>query len=156
MTRALALLAVVAAIGACKPEADALVLLDVRGSGMFAPPATTLQLSAPGWPTRSVTGTLGPDGVRVGYYGPGSSAAVTITVAALDARACVVGSGSATALMVAPGATTAPITLFVRPLSSNTCGSDAGSDATLDAAADASRDANADASPDSDGNGDGG
>ena len=158
MTRAFALVAVVAAMAGCKPEADALVLLDVRGSGMFSPPAATLQLSAPGWPTRSVAGTLGPEGVRVGYYGPGGSAAVTITVAALDARSCVVGGGSATALTVASGATTAPITLFVRPLAPNSCGSDAGSDASLDAAvdADASRDANTDASPDGDGDGDGG
>jgi hypothetical protein len=141
MKRALALLAIAAGLAACRPEGDALVLLDVRGSGVFAPPVTTLQLSAPGWPTRSIASTLGSDGVRVGYYGPGRGDAVTVTIAALDAQLCVVGSGRAAASRVIAGQATNPVTLFIRPLAPNTCLPDASVDATADASVDATADA---------------
>ncbi|HMF44717.1 MAG TPA: hypothetical protein VKQ32_28775 [Polyangia bacterium] len=107
-------------------RSDSLVLLDLRRSGPLGEPVARVRLSASGWPTRTVTGDIGADGFQVGYYGPGKGAAVTVTAEALDAVDCVLGSGSATVAKLSAGATSDPVTLFIRPLPANGCVPDAG------------------------------
>ena len=107
-------------------RSDSLVLLDLRRSGPLGEPVARVRLSASGWPTRTVTGDVGPDGFRVGYYGPGKGDAVSVTAEALDAVDCVLGSGTATVAKLTAGATSDPVTLFIRPLPANGCVPDAG------------------------------
>jgi hypothetical protein len=155
----LGLIAIAAsAIGHGCTRNDSLVLLDLRSSGPLGAPVARVRLSAPGWPTRTMTGSIGPEGLRVGYYGPGSGGPVTVTATALDAVDCPLGSGSATVAKLAAGATSDPLTLFVRPTPATGCVPDAGMDASGsvdDAGADAddggdagSPDAGTDASDD--------
>jgi len=161
---ALALAATAAAIGCSR--SDALVLLDLRTSGPLGAPVVRIRLSAKGWATRVVNGSIGPDGFRVGYYGPGNGGAVSVTAQALDANNCVLGAGSGTVPKLASGATSDPITLFVRPTPTNGCvpdagmmdaggddsgGDDSGGDAGADAGADGGDDGAGDAA---DGGGD--
>jgi hypothetical protein len=140
---------------------DSLVLLDLRSSGPLVAPVVLIRLSAKGWSTRTVTGGIGPEGFRVGYYGPADGGPVSVTAQALGERNdmthaidCVLGKGSATVPALASGATSDPTTLFIRPLAGNDCtvvdaGSDAGGDdGGTDAAADAGADATADAGTD--------
>lgn len=129
----LVLAAVALALGsgfsACTKH-DGLILLDLRSSGPYGAPVAHIRMSAKGWPTRSVTGTLSPAGFRVGYYGPADGGPVTVTVEALDGVDCVLGAGSATVASLASGATSDPLTVFVRPQAGNGCAVvDAGSDA---------------------------
>jgi hypothetical protein len=116
---------VAAAAIACTRD-DSLVLLDLRSSGPLGAPVVRIRLSAKGWSTRTVGGSLGPEGFRVGYYGPANGGAVSVTAEALDDVGCVLGSGSATVPMLASGATSDPTPLFVRPLPANGCVPDAG------------------------------
>jgi hypothetical protein len=118
--------AIAAAIAGCTKH-DALVLLDLRNSGPLGAPVERIRLSAKGWPTRTLNGTIGPEGFRVGYYGPADGGAVSVTAEALDAVDCVLGSGTATVPALEEGATSNPTTLFVRPLPANGCVVDAGS-----------------------------
>ena len=137
---------------------DSLVLLDLRTSGSLGAPVAHIRLSAAGWPTRTVDGSIDAAGFRVGYYGPGNGSGVTVIAQALDAADCVLGSGSATAPALKAGATSDPLTLFVRPQPANGCvpdagpdtggGEDAGTDAEADAPGDAGTDAEADAGTD--------
>jgi hypothetical protein len=171
---ALAIALVVSAIGCSRH--DSLVLLDLRASGPLGAPVVRVRLSAKGWPTHTVAGSIGPDGFRVGYYGPASGGAVSVTAEALDDAACVLGSGSATVPKLAAGATSDPITLFVRPTPANGCvdagamdaggnddggvdggdegdagdAGDAGADSTADVPDDAPEDAPEDAGADGD------
>ena len=94
---------------------DSLVLLELRSSGPLGAPVASIRLSASGWPTRTVAGSIGPEGFRVGYYGPGDGKALTVRAEALDAADCVLGIGSAGVTALAAGAISAPTTLFVRP-----------------------------------------
>jgi hypothetical protein len=69
--------------GACKKSPDALVLLDVRGSGSFAAPVVSVRFSVPGqtdagWPTHVVSSDLGSEGLQFGYYLPGGSGTITV------------------------------------------------------------------------------
>ena len=134
---------------------DGLVLLDLRASGPLGAPVVRFHLSAIGWPDRTVTGTLGADGFRVGYYGPADGGPVKVTAQALDAVDCVLGVGSATVPALAEGATSDPITLFIRPTPETGCVPDAGMDAGgEDAGEDAGGDTGAtDAGVDSPGDG---
>jgi hypothetical protein len=153
-------------LGSCSKN-DSLVLLDLRTSGPLGAPVARLRLSAKGWPTRTLSGDIGPAGFQVGYYGPGNGGAVSVTVEALDAVDCVLGSGSGTVARLAAGATSDPTPVFVRPLPANDCvpdagttddggddgggedaGADGGTDASDDSAADANDDTAADASDD--------
>lgn len=143
---------------------DSLVLIDLRASGPFGAPVASVRLKASGWPTRVVIGDIGPDGLRVGYYGPASGGAVTVTAEALDDAACVLGSGSGTVAKLASGATSDPVTVFVRPTRANGClpdagamdgggdedagGQDGGDDVAEDAPDDSAGDAPADAATD--------
>ena len=88
----------------------------------------SIRLSARGWQTRTVPvpGSIGPEGFRVGYYGPGDGKAVTVSAEALDGVDCVLGIGSAGVPALAAGATSAPTPLFVRPQPDNGCAVDAG------------------------------
>jgi hypothetical protein len=150
---AVALAAAAAAVGCSRN--DSLVLLDLRTSGPLGAPVTRIRLSAKGWPTRVVTGSIGPAGFQVGYYGPGNGGAVSVTAEALDAVGCVLGAGSATVPKLAAGATSDPLTVFVRPMPANGCvpdagmmdaggddtgGDDSGVDAGVDSAGDAGDD----------------
>jgi len=105
---------------------DSLVLLELRSSGPLGAPVVGIRLSASGWPTRTVAGSIGPEGFRVGYYGPGDGKAVTVKAEVLDAVDCVLGIGSAGVPALAAGAISAPTTLFVRPQPDNGCAFDAG------------------------------
>ena len=148
-------LAVAAASGAgfsaCTKH-EGLILLNLRSSGPFAAEVVHIRLSAKGWPTRIVSGNA--QGFQVGYYGPADGKPVTVIVEALDAVDCVLGRGSATVPMLDSGATSDPVTVFVRPVSGNDCtvvdagtdagggtdasgGEDAGTDATDDTGTDA-------------------
>jgi len=140
-------LALVAVLGptACTKH-DGLVLLNLRASGPLGAPVVRFRLSAVGWPDRIVTGTLGADGFRVGYYGPADGGPVKVTARALDEVDCVLGVGSATVPALAAGATSDPLTLFIRPTPENGCVPDAGTDA----GADAGEDTGEDAAPDAD------
>ena len=157
-------LAVAAASGAgfsaCTKH-DGLILLNLRSSGPFIAEVVYIRMSAKSWPTRTVSGTVGAQGFRVGYYGPADGNPVTVTVEALDGSNCVLGKGSATVPALDSGATSDPVTVFVRPVSGNSCtvvdaGSDAGSvedagggdDVGTDAPGDAGTDATADAGTD--------
>jgi hypothetical protein len=169
----LVVVAVLVSVASCTKH-DSLVLLELRSSGPLGAPVVRIRLSASGWPTRTVPGSIGPEGVRVGYYGPGDGKALTVKAEALDAVDCVLGIGSAGVPALEAGATSAPTTVFVRPQPGNGCAFDAGtggidagesdtdgtdadesdmdvdagSDVTADAGDDASPDAGLDASPD--------
>ena len=134
---------------------DSLILLDLRASGPLGAPVVRVRLTAKGWQTKTVDGTIDAAGFRVGYYGPGNGKAVSVTAEALDAADCVLGRGEATVPKLEAGATSAPTTLFVRPRPENGCVVDAGmpdsggEDAPgHDASEDASQDAGADAGED--------
>jgi hypothetical protein len=118
--RWLVLAALVLGAGACQ-KADRLLLLDVRASGELPTTVSGLRFSAMGWPTRSVAGVLGPGGLLFGYYGPSGSSPVTVTVEAIDARSCVLGTGSATVLDTSSGQTAPAGVVYVRPLADTTC-----------------------------------
>jgi hypothetical protein len=132
----LVLISALVSVFACTKH-DALVLLDLRGSGPLGAPVVRVRLSAPGWKTRVITGTIGPEGFRVGYYGPADGGAVSVTAEALDGVDCVLGNGSATVPALASGATSDPTTLFIRPLPASGCGVVGGNDAGTDDAGDA-------------------
>jgi len=139
--RWLLLAALVLAAGACH-KAERLLLLDVRASGELPTTVSALRFSAMGWPTRSVAGVLGPGGLLFGYYGPSGSGPVTVTVEAIDARSCVLGTGSATVLDTSSGQTAPATVVYVRPLPETTCMlPDAGFDSGASDAADAGPDA---------------
>jgi hypothetical protein len=150
----IAVAAASAGFSACTKH-DGLILLNLRSSGPFVAEVVHIRLSAKGWPTRIVSGTVGPQGFQVGYYGPADGKPVTVIVEALDVVECVLGRGSATVAMLDSGATSDPVTVFVRPMSGNDCtvvdagsdaggGEDAGPDATEDAGTDATADAGTD------------
>jgi hypothetical protein len=143
--RWLVLAALALGAGACH-KADRLLLLDVRASGELPTTVSALRFSTTGWPTRSVAGVLGPGGLLFGYYGPSGGGPVTVTVEAIDARSCVLGTGSATVLDTSSGQTAPATVVYVRPLPDATCVlPDAGFDS-------GSRDAEAGADgPDADG-----
>ena len=89
------LAAVVAAFAAACTKQESLVLLDLRGSGPLGAPVAGFRLSAPGGKTRFINGAIGPEGFRVGYYGPVEGEAVSVTAEATDGVGCVLGRGSA-------------------------------------------------------------
>jgi hypothetical protein len=142
--RWLVLAALALGAGACH-KADRLLLLDVRASGELPTTVSALRFSAMDWRTRSVAGVLGPGGLLFGYYGPSGSGPVTVTVEAIDARSCVLGTGSATVLDTASGQTAPATVVYVRPQPGTNCmlpdagfGSDAGdAEAGTDGGADA-------------------
>ncbi len=142
-----------AAVAACTKE-DSLILLDLRTSGPLGAPNTHVRLSAKGWKTRTVGGTIGVEGLRVGYYGPGDGGGVSVLAEALDGVDCVLGSGSAAVPALKAGATSEPTKLFIRALPANGCvpdagtGQDAGQDAGTDAGVDVSTDVGEDAGGD--------
>ena len=144
---ALLLVFALAAVTACTKE-DSLILLDLRTSGPLGAPNTHVRLSAKGWKTRTVGGTIGVEGLRVGYYGPGDGGAVSVLAEALDGVDCVLGSGSAAVPALKAGATTEPTKLFIRALPANGCVPDAGTDAGIDAGVDVGTDAGTDAGED--------
>jgi hypothetical protein len=170
--RRLILAAVLAACAAACTKTESLVLLDVRVSGPLGAPVAGIRLSAPGGKTRFINGAIGPEGFRVGYYGPVEDDAISVTAEAVDGVACVLGRGSATVTDLESGATSNPTTLFIRPLPASGCAvadaggggeeedaghedaghEDAGTDAPADAGTaapdDAGTDAPADASVD--------
>jgi hypothetical protein len=119
----LVLVAVLVSVSGCTKH-DALVLLDLRSSGPLGARVALVRLSAPGWKTRIATATIGPEGFRIGYYGPADGGAVSVTAEALDGADCVLGKGSATVPALASGATSDPTTLFVRPLPDSGCALD--------------------------------
>jgi hypothetical protein len=121
----LVLVAVLISVASCTKH-DSLVLLELRSSGPLGAPVVSIRLSASGWPTRTVPGSIGPEGLRLGYYGPGDGKAVTVKAEALDGANCVLGIGSAGVPRLEAGATSAPTTLFVRPQPGNDCAFDAG------------------------------
>jgi len=147
---ALLLVFALAAVAACTKE-ESLILLDLRTSGPLGAPNTHVRLSAKGWKTRTVAGTIGVEGLRVGYYGPGDGGAVSVLAEALDGVDCVLGSGSAAVPALKAGATSEPTKLFIRALPANGCvpdagtGQDAGTDAGTDAGMDVSTDVGGDA-----------
>jgi len=153
-----------AGFSACTKH-DGLILLNLRSSGPFIAEVVYIRMSAKGWPTRTTSGTVGPQGFEVGYYGPADGNPVTVTVEALDLSNCVLGKGSATVPALDSGATSDPVTVFVRPVSGNNCtvvdagndagsiedaggGEDAGTDATGDTGNDATAEAGTDATDD--------
>ena len=143
--RWLLLAALVLAAGACH-KAERLLLLDVRASGELPTTVSALRFSAMGWKTRSVAGVLGPGGLLFGYYGPSGSGPVTVTVEAIDARSCVLGTGTATVVDTSSGQTAPATVIYVRPLPDATCVlSDARSDAGAASDAEAGTDGGADA-----------
>jgi len=144
---ALLLVFALAAVTACTKE-DSLILLDLRTSGPLGAPNTHVRLSAKGWKTRTVGGTIGVEGLRVGYYGPGDGGGVSVLAEALDGVDCVLGSGSAAVPALKAGATTEPTKLFIRALPANGCVPDAGTDAGIDAGVDVGTDAGTDAGED--------
>jgi len=159
----LVLVVVLVAVAGCTKK-DSLVLLDLRVSGPLSAPIARIRLSAPGWKTRTVDGTIGLDGFRVGYYGPGDGSSVSVLAEALDSADCVLGSGTATAAALKAGETSAATKLFIRALP-NVCvdagtgedaSVDAGQDAPVDAGTDAEMDAASDAPGDSEVNADAG
>jgi hypothetical protein len=126
--------------GSACAQADALLLLDVRASGHFSAPIATVSVSAlehPDWPVRSTASDLAPPGLMFGYYAPGGAGPVTISVEALDASACHLGSGTFTFASVAAGGVSPPETLFVAPTAGETCGGDAGAGVDAATASDA-------------------
>ena len=138
--RWLLLAALAVGAGACH-KADRLLLLDVRASGELPTTVSALRFSATGWKTRSVAGVLGPGGLLFGYYGPSGSGPVTVTVEAIDARSCVLGTGSATVLDTSSGQTAPATVVYVRPLPEATCvlpdaGFDSGASDDAEAGAD--------------------
>jgi hypothetical protein len=149
----LGLAAVAFSFASCTKK-DSLVLLDLRTSGPLGAPNVSVRLSAKGWPTRMVAGTIGLTGLHVGYYGPGDGSAVGVVAEALDGAGCVLGSGSTSVPALKAGATSEPTKLFVRALPDNHCvdagmpGVDAGEDAGMDAGDDAGDDAGKDAEMD--------
>ena len=144
---ALLLVFALAAVTACTKE-DSLILLDLRTSGPLGAPNTHVRLSAKGWKTRTVGGTIGVEGLRVGYYGPGDGGGVSVLAEALDGVDCVLGSGSAAVPALKAGATSEPTKLFIRALPANGCVPDAGTDAGIDAGVDVGTDAGTDAGED--------
>lgn len=161
--RGLILAAVLASFSAACTKTESLVLLDVRVSGPLGAPVAGIRLSAPGGKTRFINGAIGPEGFRVGYYGPVEDDAISVTADAVDGVGCVLGSGSATVTDLESGATSNPTTLFIRPLPASGCavvdagdggeeedaGTDAGDDGgTDDAGTDAPADAGTDAAAD--------
>jgi hypothetical protein len=153
----LALIALLLGVGACQ-KAERLLLLDVQASGQLPTTVSALRFSAMDWQTRAVAGVLGPAGLKFGYYGPSGSGPVTVTVEAIDARNCVLGTGSATVPDTSSGQTATPTVVYVRPLESTMCMfRDAGlAEAAADAAAAADADADAGASSDTEGGTDAG
>jgi len=161
----LVLVAVLVSLPSCTKH-DSLVLLELRSSGPLGAPVVGIRLSAKGWPTRTVPGSIGPEGFRVGYYGPGDGKGVSVKAEALDGVGCVLGVGSAGVPALAAGATSGRTTIFVRPQPDNGCvdagsgGIDAGetdaggtdadepADADVDAGDDAPPDAGTDAAED--------
>ena len=89
--------------------------------GELSTTVSALRFSATGWKTRSVAGVLGPGGLLFGYYGPSGSGPVTVTVEAIDARSCVVGTGSATVQDTSSGQTAPATVIYVRPLPDAMC-----------------------------------
>lgn len=161
--RGLILAAVLASFAAACTKTESLVLLDLRVSGPLGAPVAGIRLSAPGGKTRFINGAIGPEGFRVGYYGPVEDDAISVTAEATDGVGCVLGKGSATVTDLESGATSNPTTLFIRPLPASGCavvdagsggeeedaGTDAGDDdAGTDAPADAGTDATDDAAED--------
>jgi hypothetical protein len=143
--RWLVLAALALGAGACQ-KGDRLLLLDVRASGELPTTVSALRFSAMGWKTRSVAGVLGPGGLLFGYYGPSGSGPVTVAVEAIDARSCVVGTGSATVQDTSSGQTAPATVIYVRPLADTNCAlPDAGFDAGAASDAEAGTDAGADA-----------
>jgi len=143
--RWLVLAALALGAAACQ-KADRLLLLDVRASGELPTTVSALRFSAMGWKTRSVAGVLGPGGLLFGYYGPSGSGPVTVTVEAIDARSCVLGTGSATVQDTSSGQTAPATVVYVRPLAEATCvRPDAGVDAGVASDAEAGTDGGADA-----------
>ena len=118
--RWLALAALVLGASACH-QAERLLLLDVRASGDLPTTVSAVRFSAMGWPTRSVAGVLGPAGLLFGYYGPSGSGPVTVTVEAIDATNCILGTGSVTVLDTSSGQTAPRTVVYVRPLPDATC-----------------------------------
>jgi hypothetical protein len=118
--RWLVLAALALGAGACQ-KADRLLLLDVRASGELPTTVSALRFSAMGWKTRTVAGVLGPGGLLFGYYGPSGSGPVTVTVEAIDARSCVLGTGSSTVLDTSSGQTAPATVVYVRPLADANC-----------------------------------
>jgi hypothetical protein len=116
----LVLVAVSVLVGACTKK-ESLVLLDLRTSGPLGAPVARVRLSAPGGKTRTITGEIGPEGFRVGYYGPSDDGTLSVTAEALDGVDCVLGRGSATVTDLESGGISAPTTLFIRPLPSSGC-----------------------------------
>jgi hypothetical protein len=149
----LVLVAGLASVASCTKH-DSLVLLELRSSGPLGAPVVGIRLSASGWPTRTVPGSIGPEGFRVGYYGPGDGQGVTVKAEALDAVGCVLGIGSVGVPGLKAGATSAPTTVFVRPQPDNGCfdagtgGGDAGDADAGGSDAGVDTDAGADAAPD--------
>jgi hypothetical protein len=117
---AVLLLGLAAALASCTKH-DALILLELRVSGPLGAPIAGVRLSAFGWPTRTVPGSVGPQGFRVGYYGPANGQTVTVTAEALDDTNCVRGRGSAGVPELAEGATSAETRLFIRPTPESGC-----------------------------------
>jgi hypothetical protein len=160
--RGLILAAVIVSFAAGCTKTESLVLLDVRVSGPLGAPVAGIRLSAPGGKTRFINGAIGPEGFRVGYYGPVEDDAISVTAEATDGVGCVLGKGSATVTDLESGATSNPTTLFIRPLPASGCAvvdagggedddagdDDAGTDAPVDAGTDASDDAPEDAGTD--------
>jgi hypothetical protein len=105
---------------ACSKK-ESLALLDLRVSGPLGAPVARVRLSAPGGTTRTVNGAIGPEGFRVGYYGPSEDGTLSVTAEALDGVSCVLGRGSATVTDLESGGTSAPTTLFIRPLPASGC-----------------------------------
>jgi len=116
----LVLVAVLASSTSCTKK-ESLVLLDLRVSGPLGAPVASVRLSAPGGKTRTITGAIGPEGFRVGYYGPSDDGTLSVTAEALDGVGCVLGRGSATVTGLESGTTSAPTTLFIRPLPASGC-----------------------------------
>ena len=154
LTLGLVLVAVLVSISACTKK-ESLVLLDLRTSGPLGAPVAGVRLSAPGGKTRFINGAVGPEGFRVGYYGPVEDDAISVTAEATDGVGCVLGKGSVTVTGLESGAISDPTTLFIRPLPASGCAivdaggggdeEDAGTDAGHE---DAGTDAPADAGPD--------
>jgi hypothetical protein len=134
---AVVLVSVLVSFSACSKK-ESLVLLDLRVSGPLGAPVASVRLSAPGGKTRVITGAVGPEGFRVGYYGPSDDGTLTVTAEALDGVGCVLGRGSATATNLDSGGTSAPTKLFIRPTPASGCAvvdaGGSGNDAATDTA----------------------
>jgi hypothetical protein len=117
----LALVALLLGAAACQKKAERLLLLDVRVASQLPSTVSAIRFSAMGWPTRSVAGVISPAGLKFGYYGPSGSGPVTVTVQAIDARNCVLGTGSATVLDTLSGQTSPVTVVYVSPLEPTMC-----------------------------------